>query len=49
MTRQLNTWLKASQLTPLETEHIGLVSLPPAFSGLLRGDNLGKTIVTLGT
>lgn len=49
ITRQLNTWLKASQLTPLETEHIGLASLPAAFSGLLRGDNLGKTIVTLGT
>ncbi|MGP4017766.1 zinc-binding dehydrogenase [Saccharopolyspora sp. 5N708] len=40
-------WVETGQLTPLETERHGLEALPGAISGLYRGENIGKMVVTI--
>nr|WP_164843463.1 NADP-dependent oxidoreductase [Mycobacterium lepraemurium] len=40
-------WVDTRQLIPLETERHGLNALPGAITGLFRGENTGKMIVSL--
>ncbi|GAA4201758.1 MDR family NADP-dependent oxidoreductase [Actinocatenispora rupis] len=40
-------WVRDGALIPLETERRGLDALPGAISGLFRGENIGKMIVTV--
>ncbi|MCI2417947.1 NADP-dependent oxidoreductase [Saccharopolyspora sp. K220] len=40
-------WVETGQLIPLETERHGLEALPGAISGLYRGENIGKMVVTV--
>jgi NADPH-dependent curcumin reductase CurA len=44
---QLAHWVRSGKITPLETEHHGLEAAPRAMLGLLRGDNIGKMVVTM--
>jgi hypothetical protein len=44
---RLIDWVNTGALVPLETERRGLESLPSAFSGLFRGENIGKMVVTV--
>lgn len=44
---ELMRWVKCGELIPLETERRGLDALPVAFSGMLRGENIGKMVVTI--
>jgi hypothetical protein len=40
-------WVENGRLISLETERHGLEALPGAISGLFRGENIGKMIVTM--
>ncbi|MFJ8228498.1 zinc-binding dehydrogenase [Streptomyces sp. NPDC094448] len=40
-------WVESGRLIPLETQRHGLEALPGAISGLFRGENIGKMIVTM--
>jgi NADPH-dependent curcumin reductase CurA len=44
---QLVHWVRAGKIKVLETEHRGLEAAPRAMAGLLRGENIGKMVVTL--
>ncbi|QTH21228.1 NADP-dependent oxidoreductase [Rhizorhabdus wittichii] len=44
---QLLHWVRAGKIKVLETEHRGLDAAPRAMIGLLRGENIGKMVVTL--
>jgi NADPH-dependent curcumin reductase CurA len=44
---QLEHWLNTGKLIALETEFRGLDSASHAMLGLLRGDNIGKMVITL--
>ncbi|WP_209045505.1 MDR family NADP-dependent oxidoreductase [Rhizorhabdus histidinilytica] len=44
---QLIHWVRAGKIKILETEHRGLEAAPRAMVGLLRGENIGKMVVTL--
>jgi len=44
---QLIHWVRVGKIKPLETEHRGLEAAPRAMVGLLRGENIGKMVVTL--
>jgi len=41
-------WVLGGQLEPKETIREGLESIPAAFAGLFRGDNIGKMLVRVG-
>lgn len=43
----LVAWVEDGRLIPLETERHGLDALPGAISGLFRGENVGKMVVTM--
>jgi NADPH-dependent curcumin reductase CurA len=45
---QLAHWLRSGAVVALETERHGLLATPEAFLGMLRGENIGKTTVTVG-
>ena len=44
---QLGHWLQTGRIVALETVHHGIENGPKAFTGLFRGDNVGKMIVHL--
>jgi NADPH-dependent curcumin reductase CurA len=44
---QLSHWVRTGKIIPLETEHRGLEATPRAMVGILRGDNIGKMVVTV--
>lgn len=44
---QMVHWVREGKIIPLETEYHGLEATPRAMVGLLRGDNIGKMIVTI--
>ena len=44
---QLSAWAQAGELRYAETEVRGLEQAPAAFLGLLRGDHLGRVVVSL--
>ncbi|OQU97773.1 hypothetical protein CLAIMM_03658 [Cladophialophora immunda] len=44
---QLQKWIRSGELVPLETEMVGLESLPRALVALLSGENVGKMLVTI--
>jgi len=44
---QLGHWLRTGRIVALETERQGLDALPAALIGVLRGDNIGKMVVTI--
>jgi NADPH-dependent curcumin reductase CurA len=44
---QLSAWAQAGELHYAETEVRGLEQAPAAFLGLLRGDHMGRVVVTL--
>jgi NADPH-dependent curcumin reductase CurA len=44
---QLAHWVRAGKIIPLETEYQGLEAAPRAMVGLLRGENIGKMVVTV--
>ncbi len=46
--REVEGWLRSGQLVVRETIVEGLENTPDAFLGVLRGDNVGKMIVSLG-
>jgi NADPH-dependent curcumin reductase CurA len=44
---QMAHWVRAGKIIPLETEYHGLEAAPLAMVGLLRGENIGKMVVTV--
>jgi NADPH-dependent curcumin reductase CurA len=44
---QLAHWVSQGKILPLETEHRGLEAAPQAMVGLLRGENIGKMVISL--
>lgn len=46
--QQLQTWVEAGQIVPLQTRLHGLESLPAALVALFNGENIGKLVVTAG-
>ena len=44
---QLGYWLKTGRIVALDTTFNGLENAPKAFTGLFRGDNVGKMVVHL--
>jgi NADPH-dependent curcumin reductase CurA len=44
---QLAHWLRTGAVKALETERHGLEALPETFLGMLSGENIGKTTVTI--
>jgi NADPH-dependent curcumin reductase CurA len=44
---ELIRWVDTGRLVALETERHGIDALPAAITGLFRGENTGKMIVTL--
>jgi NADPH-dependent curcumin reductase CurA len=44
---QMAHWVRAGRIIALETEHQGLETAPRAMAGLLRGENIGKMVVTI--
>ena len=44
---QLGHWVQTGKIVPLDTVLNGLENAPKAFTGLFRGDNVGKMIVHL--
>ncbi len=46
-TAEMGAWLAAGQITAREDVTEGLDRAPAAFIGMLKGANLGKTIVRL--
>lgn len=44
----LSTWVADGRLDPIETEMTGLTSLPHALVSLLKGEGLGKMVVSIG-
>ena len=44
---QLAHWMRTGRMVALETERHGLESLPGAMVGLMRGENIGKMVVSL--
>ena len=44
---EVGEWLRSGQLVVRETVVEGLENTPEAFLGVLRGDNIGKMIVSL--
>jgi hypothetical protein len=45
--RDMGQWVASGQVKSRETIHEGLESMPEAFLGLFRGDNVGKMLVKL--
>ncbi len=44
---QMAYWVREGKIIPLETEYHGLEAVPRAMVGLLRGENIGKMVVTV--
>ncbi|OLT23115.1 hypothetical protein BJF78_06975 [Pseudonocardia sp. CNS-139] len=44
---QLEHWIRAGAVLALETEHRGFPSAVPALLDMMRGGNVGKTIISL--
>ncbi|MET8983154.1 NADP-dependent oxidoreductase [Streptomyces sp. NPDC004539] len=44
---ELTEWVREGKILPLTTERHGLEALPGAFSGMMRGENMGKMLVTM--
>jgi NADPH-dependent curcumin reductase CurA len=44
---QLAYWVREKKIIPLETEYRGLAAAPQAMVGIMRGENLGKMVVTI--
>jgi NADPH-dependent curcumin reductase CurA len=44
---QMAYWVRAGKIIALETEYHGLEAAPRAMAGLLRGENIGKMVVTI--
>jgi NADPH-dependent curcumin reductase CurA len=45
---EVGPWVRDGKLVYRETIAEGLESLPSAFAGLFRGDNVGKMLVRVG-
>ena len=45
MTREVGAWLREGRLRYRETVVEGLEHAPEALAALMRGDNIGKTLV----
>lgn len=44
---QLAHWVKAGKILPADTEDLRFEWAPDAMIGLLRGENIGKMVVTI--
>lgn len=49
MVREVSQWLRDGQIAFLEDRTEGLENAPEAFSRLMRGENVGKSIVVVGS
>ena len=48
MVEDVSRWLRDGEIRYLEDRTVGLENAPEAFSRLMRGDNVGKSIVVVG-
>jgi NADPH-dependent curcumin reductase CurA len=45
--RDMGGWIASGQVKSRETVHEGIETVPDAFLGLFRGDNMGKMLIRL--
>jgi NADPH-dependent curcumin reductase CurA len=45
--QEMGGWIASGQVKSRETVHEGIETMPDAFLGLFRGDNMGKMLIRL--